>query len=122
LANDFSSEEMSFHVIFHEWPTINNENNKVHIYRIAQELFQNATKHSKAKQVFLQFLQTNDDELTIMYEDDGIGIKSSKANGLGMKNIRYRVETMNGEKTIEQMSSGMSMIITLPKSTVETID
>jgi len=120
LANDYTSKDLEYHVLFHNWPTTENEDIKVHIYRITQELFQNAQKHSKAKQVFMQFLKTDKDECLVMYEDDRQGIKESLVEGLGIKNIAYRIETMNGKMKIENHTSGLSIIIKLPSSIFNT--
>lgn len=78
---------------------------EVFIYRIIQELVNNALKHSQAKEILVQ-LATYEKKIHITVEDDGIGydfttIKSQK--GAGLANIEYRVNYLNG--TIDKVSS-----------------
>lgn len=116
LANDYTSEDMEYHVLFHNWPAIEKEDIKVHIYRIAQELFQNSHKNRAATQIFLQFLRSDDEHLQVMYEDDGKEINQDSENTLDLKNIQYRVESMNGHMDIEQYNNGVSINIAIPIS------
>ena len=116
LANDYTSEDMEYHVLFHNWPAIEKEDIKVHIYRIAQELFQNSKKNRAATQIFLQFLRSDDEHLQVMYEDDGKKINQDSENALDLKNIQYRVESMNGHMDIEQYNNGVSINIAIPIS------
>ena len=78
---------------------------EVFIYRIIQELVNNALKHAQAKEILVQ-LATYENSIHITVEDDGIGydintIKSQK--GTGLDNIIYRVNYLNG--TIDTVSS-----------------
>ncbi len=78
---------------------------EVFIYRIIQELVNNALKHAQAKEILVQ-LATHKNSIHITVEDDGIGynaaaIQSKKGNGLN--NTDYRVNYLNG--TIDTVSS-----------------
>ena len=80
---------------FHNWTKIDDAQKATHLYRIVQELLQNAVKHSNAKNVLIQFIVNKEKELTIMYEDDGKGFdykKAYKNNGLGLINIENRIK------------------------------
>jgi two-component system sensor histidine kinase ComP len=70
----------------------------IHIYRIIQELLINARKHSQANFVYIA-LKRQINTLTLLYEDDGIGIKNieKNENNFGLFNIRERVKSINGE-------------------------
>jgi len=98
-----STKSMEVHVYFHKWPMIRNSKITTHIYRICQELLQNATKHSNATNVFFQFIGQEEDNVSIYYEDDGIGFDCKKQikSGLGLRNIKDRVYMLDGEIVIE---------------------
>ncbi|MCO6497811.1 MAG: hypothetical protein J5I50_09135 [Chitinophagaceae bacterium] len=75
------------------------------IYRIIQELLNNVIKHAKATEVLVQLLRENG-RLVVNVEDNGRGfdVKASKEKGgMGWRNIRSRVELLNG--TIDLQSS-----------------
>lgn len=104
-----SSDKINFHVYFHKWPEIKNAKITTHLYRITQELIQNALKHSKASDAYLQFIGDEIDKVVLMYEDNGIGFDiNDKKNrkGLGLKNIQNRVELLNGNLQIESNLHG----------------
>jgi signal transduction histidine kinase len=72
------------------------------IYRIAQELVNNALKHSGAKNINLQLIaETN--RVCIQVVDDGQGFNSSgeSTNGKGLVSIRERVASANGRFDLE---------------------
>lgn len=74
----------------------------VTIYRIVQELVNNAIKHAGAKQVLVQ-LFAEENNLIVNVEDDGKGFDVSKiqdAGGIGWKNIRSRVDFLKGKLDI----------------------
>lgn len=71
---------------------------EIGIYRIAQELINNALKHSRATLILVQLIQ-EDDRVCLTIQDNGKGfdveiLKTSK--GAGIANIRSRVESLNG--------------------------
>jgi signal transduction histidine kinase len=74
---------------------------KLMIYRITQEQLNNILKHSKAEHVDIELVQNNGD-VHLVIEDDGIGFNPEKTTGgLGLKNIRHRLELFNGKMRIE---------------------
>ena len=94
----FSSDKIEVHCYFHNWPKIDNAEITTHLYRIAQELLQNADRHSKAKNVYFQFIGESHQNISLVYEDDGIGFNHSKTEnkGLGLRNIENRVALLDG--------------------------
>jgi signal transduction histidine kinase len=76
------------------------DNQKLMIYRITQEQLNNILKHSKAAHVDIAFSRKGG-EVYLSIEDDGVGfdVKQSKS-GLGLKNIRHRLELFNGSMKI----------------------
>ncbi|PYS67111.1 MAG: sensor histidine kinase, partial [Acidobacteria bacterium] len=72
-----------------------------HLYRIAQEAINNATKHGKAHKIDIR-LSANTSATTLSIADDGIGFsKNGNANGMGISIMRYRANLMEGELAIE---------------------
>ena len=103
---------------FHNWTKIDNAQKATHIYRIVQELLQNAVKHSQAKNVLIQFIVNKKNGLTIMYEDDGIGFdyeKAYKDNGLGLINIENRIKLIDASIIYDtkQDRKGTTVIISV---------
>jgi signal transduction histidine kinase len=71
------------------------------LYRIIQELVQNIIKHSKATITEIQ-LRQDGEKLTITVEDNGIGFdKNVKTRGLGLQNVRSRIDALHGFISIE---------------------
>ena len=71
----------------------------LNIYRIIQELINNALKHAKPKQILVQ-LTTTKEKLFITVEDDGKGFELArlqKADGIGYSNITHRVNYLGGK-------------------------
>lgn len=88
-----------------------------HIYRILQELMNNTNKYANATEVQLTF-DFIEDDLTIIYEDNGIGfdLESIKQNkSIGLKNIEERVLSLNGKLYIDtKKGRGVHFSIELP--------
>lgn len=72
------------------------------VYRIAQELVNNALKHSGANKIGLQFF-AEPDRVCIQVEDNGKGFDTSgrAGDGKGLVSIRDRVTANNGRFEIE---------------------
>ena len=78
-------------------------NLQVNIYRIVQELLNNAVKHSGADNILVQCSQ-NGEEFYITVEDNGKGItesEMSKVKSLGLKNLQNRVDFLKGKMEIQ---------------------
>ncbi len=69
------------------------------VYRIIQELVHNILKHAKATQSVVQIV-FHDNQLCITVEDDGSGIPAGHSEGVGLRSIRERVHSMNGQVDI----------------------
>lgn len=72
---------------------------EVALFRIAQELVNNAIKHSKARQINVQVIHEKE-RINLVVQDDGIGFNPEKLiaeNTSGLSNIRSRVESLNGK-------------------------
>lgn len=88
------------------------------VYRIIQELLINSIKHANAQEILLQ-INSEDDELVIQYEDDGIGFdkNSIKTEGMGLGNIQSRVKYMGGQIQMDSSpGKGLSVFISVKYS------
>lgn len=75
------------------------KNAELAIYRVIQELVNNALKHSQAKKIEIDIIQ-KPELLTIIVADDGVGFdlkNNSESMGLGLKNIESRIFLIGGE-------------------------
>lgn len=98
---------------------------KRHIFRIVQELLNNAKKHSQASKVTFQIIK-NDNYFNLIYEDDGVGFHDRGevhleigASGLGIEQMRSRVLHVGGRLELNTRNgSGTKFIITIPTEEV----
>lgn len=90
---------------------------EVGVYRMVQEAFNNTLKYAKAKNLTLQ-LNRNDEELTIMIEDDGVGFDLEVAKmkgGMGLNNLDMRATKLKGTLHIDtKIGRGATTIIEIP--------
>lgn len=93
---------------------------EINLYRVAQELINNTIKHAKATQATLQLID-HESTVLLMIEDNGSGFdanapKQNKLGGMGLKNIRNRVNFIKGTlKTESVLEKGSTFIIETPK-------
>lgn len=90
-------------------------------YRIIQELTNNVLKYAQAKTLTIGLMK-NDDEVILLIEDDGVGFDtSSTPSGIGLNNVRKRLENINGHLEItSRQNEGSTFSINFPfKSTYE---
>ena len=82
------------------------------LYRILQEALTNIVKYAKAKKVNVDLGVTSDD-VTLLIEDDGVGIPEDAQNNLlshGIAGMRQRVRALHGEFAIARRPEGGTMI------------
>ena len=116
LINRYSSKgslDISLHV--NDVDGILDEESKLHVYRIIQELLNNALKHARATEIDVQVNRTSD-EILIMVEDNGQGFEREKVEkGLGLGNLESRVNVLKGEINIDSViGRGTSVIVHIP--------
>ncbi|AZB44232.1 histidine kinase [Bacillus sp. FJAT-42376] len=77
---------------------------QLNLYRIIQELLNNANKHSHASNVLIMLVCIKD-KIVLHYEDDGIGFDQSEisysSESMGLSGITERVKALKGTLTIE---------------------
>ncbi|MBL7826373.1 MAG: sensor histidine kinase [Saprospiraceae bacterium] len=88
------------------------------LYRIVQELINNAIRHSGASRINL-YLSRQADHITLVFEDNGKGADPSVLNaakGLGIKNIEARASQFNASVNwVSQPGQGLKTIILIPQ-------
>ncbi len=89
---------------------------KIVIYRVTQEAMNNIAKHSKANRVRLS-LQKSDDRMELILQDNGRGFDPAKVlrsesarQGLGLTNMRERVELSGGSLDIKSVEGKGTVI------------
>jgi signal transduction histidine kinase len=90
---------------------------ELHAYRIIQEVFANALKHSKCSKISVD-LNSLDDLFTLKITDDGIGFDQNRSTGMGLLNITLRAEMIDFDLSIESSNQGTTILMN-PKTTVE---
>jgi signal transduction histidine kinase len=85
--------------------------------RIVVELITNVLKYAKAKEVSVEIIQ-RDKIINILVEDDGKGFDTkdlNKVKGIGLKNIKKKVEELKGILSIDSLiDKGTTVIIEIP--------
>ncbi|MVM39820.1 histidine kinase [Spirosoma sp. HMF3257] len=88
----------------------------VMIYRVVQELLNNALKHADAQNVTVQ-LMTSDETTLLSVDDDGRGYNfdSEPSQGNGIANIKSRIAYLGGQVIWQsEAGKGTSVMISLP--------
>ena len=75
-------------------------NQQVTMYRVIQELINNAIKHAKASDVLVQYMRDGN-KVDITVEDNGVGFSkgntADKEGGMGLSNLKTRVAYLKGD-------------------------
>lgn len=103
FCEGLKSQQVS--IVFQSYDVRENEideNTKLIIYRIFQELITNAIKHSGGNEILADLVQSGS-QVQITVEDNGKGFQASgeKQNGIGLSNIKSRVDYLKGNMNIE---------------------
>jgi len=94
------------------------QNIQVVIYRIIQECINNIIRHAEAQRVKISIDQTSN-SINIKIADDGKGFdpiaNTAKSDGMGLENIKSRIEFLKGEITIDSaMGKGTDINVVIP--------
>ncbi len=74
---------------------------EVMLYRVVQELFNNALKHAQASELTVSLVRRGE-QLTLTFSDNGVGFDSKKvANGLGLRGMESRIQLLKGELRLD---------------------
>lgn len=86
------------------------------LYRVVQELLNNALKHAHARTITVQVM-ANEEDLLISVDDDGRGgdFADGPSRGNGIANIRSRIAYLGGQVMWQsEAGRGTSVMISLP--------
>lgn len=86
---------------------------EINLFRIVQEVINNTVKHAKAADLFIQ-MDVESDRVLLTLEDNGIGFDTamqSSCHGMGLKNIKDRVNYLNGNLEISSRSGIGTLIV-----------
>jgi signal transduction histidine kinase len=88
---------------------------KVALFRIIQEQVKNTLKYSQANNLTIH-LNADDDNATMIIEDDGIGFDPKQTHrGIGLSNIYERTKFYDGDVTIKAApGKGCKVIVKMP--------
>jgi len=94
------------------------EKMELNLYRITQELTNNALKHAEASRLLVQ-LEKREDQLYLAVKDDGKGILPQRLqevrSGIGLKNVEARASLLNADFHIKsQPGDGTNMFLHIP--------
>jgi signal transduction histidine kinase len=94
-----------------------NKSLEIAIFRIIQEFINNSIKHGRAKRINIVF-KNNSKKIHLYMRDNGAGFDYKKVgghSGMGLKNVRSRVKSFNGEIEITSIPKvGTKYEIILP--------
>lgn len=86
---------------------------EIMIYRCIHELVNNALKYAEAEHINVQLVQ-EPDRVSFTVQDDGKGFdQHSISEGMGLRNIRQRLEAFQGELNIYSTKNGTEIHIEL---------
>ncbi|WP_268229723.1 sensor histidine kinase [Sphingobacterium sp. UT-1RO-CII-1] len=118
-AARMSNERLDIDVQFLHMESDLEKDKQLLIYRIIQELVNNAIKHASAKQILIQLVE-EETQYHLTVEDDGEGFDVEKVKGnqsAGLHNIQYRIDFLKGKLHIHsEINVGTSVEITFPKN------
>lgn len=119
--------DLEYHFTTHSGRVKLPEQHQVMLFQIVREILTNVLKHAQAKLVDV-VINNRAQELSITIADDGVGFEPQTLNwdtehssGLGLFNVRERLEYLSGHLDIEsQAGEGTTVTITIPTQIKES--
>ncbi|WP_229204309.1 tetratricopeptide repeat-containing sensor histidine kinase [Dyadobacter alkalitolerans] len=94
-----------------------NNKTEFELYSIVLELTNNIIKHSGANKASINLTENKNIHLTII--DNGNGMVEPSRQGVGLKNVKNRVESLRGKvQIISQQPKGLKVDIEIPKTLI----
>ncbi|HUP60312.1 MAG TPA: sensor histidine kinase [Thermoanaerobaculia bacterium] len=90
------------------------------VYRIVQEALTNCARHARAKLAGVA-VTLDDEQLELIVSDDGVGLPSGQARGVGLLGIEERVRELEGTFAVRTRAEGgteLRVSLPVPKSEV----
>jgi len=112
-----STYKIFFEFNDYQFPNLNEEVT-IGVYRIVQELLNNATKHSKATELHF-FLQIDHNRLKLQYKDNGLGLDVNQwtpsFKSMGLSGMRERAHSLNGKiHFASEVGNGLKVELNIP--------
>lgn len=109
------TSEVAVNLIVDDIELPSNSTIEKELFKVIQELLSNTLKHAQATEINIQLSQF-DDELQLIFEDNGIGFNVNKiTRGLGLDSIQKRIAKIQGGLTIDSHEkSGTTFIFEIP--------
>lgn len=96
------TDNFHFQIVDFELLQIKEHFKMLHIYRMVQELVNNTLKYANAEQATLTFMTLPNQQIQMVYEDDGKGFDTETIKrGHGLSNIEARIRLLNGTLRIK---------------------
>lgn len=118
FANRMKNNNLEFHVNFLSFKNTLETEKQLFVYRIIQELVNNAIKHAQPKNIIIQIVEEKN-QYQITVEDDGKGFEVNNLefkNSAGFINIKSRIQFLKGTFEIHsQKNLGTSFEFNFPK-------
>jgi two-component system, NarL family, sensor histidine kinase ComP len=97
-----------------------NEEETIGIYRVVQELLNNAAKHSQASNLYFH-IDRQDEHIQLQYKDDGKGFAAEKLtpsfSSMGLSGMRERITSLNGKIAFDsEPGKGLEVTLQIPIS------
>ena len=122
LAEDFGRRTgITVRTAIGPLPTLAAGSATTSLYRVAQEALTNVERHAHARHAELM-LDSADGHLRLTLRDDGIGLDATGPlrKGIGLRNMRERVEHHGGTLAVSQGSEvgGTALVVRIPLAAV----
>lgn len=110
-----ANDDLQIHFV----PTLNlpfKSDEQIVLFRVVQESLQNAIKHAKAKNIYIEMSEGSSPLFTINISDDGCGFIASQLpkSGVGIINMKHRINLMKGNIQWQSLPTGTTVSIQLP--------
>lgn len=112
LCHSLETNKVNINFISNEIQKTISESNQITIFRIIQELLNNALKHSNCTEIIVDCSQ-NGNLFLITVEDNGVGFNPKNIDefsGLGFKNIKNRIALMNGKLSVNSSKNSETSV------------
>ncbi len=116
MINRVSAVKLAFHT--HDYQRLDHQT-EIILYRIIQELVNNAFRHSGASEISAQLIM-HYKRLVIVVDDNGSGfavedIRHDEKSGLGLKSVETRVQFLDGSMSVDShANSGTVVAVEIP--------
>ena len=90
------------------------DSTKLHLFRIIQEAIKNIEHHANATKAFVS-VHSDNEEITIVIRDNGIGISNIDNYGIGIENMKSRASLINADLEISSKTDKGCLITVVVK-------